>query len=478
MKKKIVVGLSIFSLLFVSGYIYIVISIEGITSSMDNLILLHQVEILREHLLIQVKRVQADLTLKNTRHARGVDTVIDHVRNMQAVANTCLDCHHSPDVTKELVSLKDQIGVYKDSLSRTFTIRANIKRLEEEEDTAFKAGEELIRKINRMVALTSSALDQKTMDNRSSIAHAKRILFVILAFGPIVGIGLAFIFIKGFTKPVNELLKATRRLRSGDLDYRIGALSDEFGEVAASFNEMALSLKEQMQKMQRVEQMTVVGQMATMLAHEIKNPLAGIKASMQILHEEPTLSEEDKVLLLQVIDEVKRIELLIKSLLNFARPPKPQFMAVNVNNILDQTINVSFRYPNGITVVRDFVSDLPATMADATQLQQIFLNLLLNATEAMPDGGIITVKTSNGALPDSFCVEISDTGKGIDEGIRDKIFQPFFTTKPKGTGLGLAITKQFIEQHGGSISISRNSNQGTTFRVTLPIKKDTEVQRA
>ena len=457
MKKKVVIGLSIFCVVFISGYIYIVASIERITSSQDDLIMLHRVEMLRERLLIQVKRVQADLHLMNTRHARGVDTVVDHVRSLETSADSCFDCHHAQHVVRELVGLRSRIEDYKDRLSRVFTIRANAMRLKEEEDVAFETGEELIAKVNKMVEMTRSALDKKTLFSRKSVAEAKKILFIIAAFGPILGIGLAVFLIRGFTGPVDALLKATRRLRSGDLDYRIVALSDEFGEVGESFNDMAGSLKEQMHKMQRVEQMTVVAQMATMLAHEIKNPLAGIKASIQLLHEELDLSQEDKHLLIQVIGEVRRIELLLTSLLSFAKPSKPNFMSVDVNTVLSETINVSFQYPKDIELVKDFDYQLPTMIADAMQLQQVFLNLLLNATEAMPDGGILTIKTYNSGSADSMNIEISDTGKGIDESSIEKIFEPFFTTKRKGTGLGLAITKRLVEQHGGTIGASRNS---------------------
>jgi len=260
------------------------------------------------------------------------------------------------------------------------------------------------------------------------------------------------------------------------LDYRIVALSDEFGEVAESFNDMAGSLKEQLHKMQRAEQMAVVAQMATMLAHEIKNPLAGIKASIQLLHEELDIAQEDKDLLVKVVGEVRRIELLLTSLLSFAKPSKPNFMIVDVNTVLSETINVSFQYPKHIELVKDFDYQIPSVRADAMQLQQVFLNLLLNATEAMPDGGTLTLRSYNGASADSVAIEISDTGKGIDESSMEKIFQPFFTTKPKGTGLGLAITKQLIEQHEGVIDFSRNASGGTTFTIVFPSHQEAEGQ--
>ena len=144
MKKKIVIGLTVFSIaLFLVG-IYIIATIQNATSTLDTLIKLHQVEILRENLLIRIKRVQNDLNLKHTRYARGVYTVVADVRNMESVSNECFKCHHAPYVVDRLTDMKNHIERYKDAISRVLTIKANIKRLETEEDNAIMIGEELV----------------------------------------------------------------------------------------------------------------------------------------------------------------------------------------------------------------------------------------------------------------------------------------------------------------------------------------------
>ena len=483
MKKKIIIGLSIFSLLFFMGGIYIIITIEKATSTLDNLITLHQVEILREHLLIDIKRVQSDLHLKSTRYARSVDTMITNVRNMKKMADTCFACHHSSDVHGKLVDLRKGLDKYKEALSRVLTIRANDRRLAIEEDIAFSIGEDMIEKVNTMINIATIKLDRKTKAALSGISETKTILYLLVGIGPLLTAILAFIFIKSLTRPVNVLLDATRRLESGDLDYRIDGLKDEFGIVAASFNEMAYSLKEQMLKMQRTEQMLVVGELAAGLVHEIKNPLAGIKVSVEVLTEDDNISKEDKESMLKVIQEINRIESLLKGLLNFAKPPKPQFMSVDLNDILYKTIDFSLRHlsmksqePDAIKVLKDLGTGLPEIMADTLQLQQAFLNLLLNAVDAMPHGGTLGVKTYYEEQDDLIIIEISDTGKGLDEAIKDKIFQPYVTTKSKGTGLGLAITRRLIEQQGGDIRAENNKGGGTIFKIRLSVKQHTEVK--
>jgi signal transduction histidine kinase len=178
------------------------------------------------------------------------------------------------------------------------------------------------------------------------------------------------------------------------------------------------------------------------------------------------------------VDEIKRIETLLKSLLNFAKPPKPQLTVVELNDLLDKTISFSLRHPSlssdttaTMSVVRDFDEKVPTTMADPMQLQQVFLNLLFNAIEAMTDGGTLTTTTHYDAELNAIQILISDTGTGIEKEIIDNIFQPFFTTKRKGMGLGLAITRRLVEQHGGDIYVESDPGKGTVFNILLRVNE-------
>lgn len=599
MKKKIIIGLSFFSLIFFIGGIYIIVTIEKTTSKFEQLIELHQVEILREHLLIQIKRVQSDLNVKDTHFARDLDVIVKNVRGMHGVVNACFMCHHTEAVTKKLEEMKKQTVEYEDALSRVLTIRANTPRLVEEEENAFRTGEALTTMVNGMIMLTSMKLSEKTQSVLRDVGRTKTILFLLVAVGPLFATALAFVFIRGFTKPVNALLEATRKIKTGDLDFRVEGLKDELGELAGSFNEMAVSLKKQLvrieesekryrmlfekagdaifiidaegenkgriieankaveemhgytldeiltmkmtdfdtteaarnspelmkrilqgeqikteiehrkkdgtvfpveisagllelgdhkyvlafdrditerkcseEALQRTEQIKVCGEMAVGMAHEIKNPLAGIKVSIEVLLDELNLADGDREVLVKVISEIKRLELLIKALLNFAKPPKPQFSLVDVQGLLDTVTSFSLKTPSfsPIMVLKDYAEHLPRIMADPMQLQQVFMNLILNAVEAMPGGGTLTLKTSLEKSSHVLQLMISDTGKGIEDEEKGKIFQPFFTTKSKGTGLGLAITKRLIEQHGGGIIAEKNHPKGTTFRISFPLR--------
>lgn len=475
MKRKIVLGLAVYSVVFLLAGVYVIHTIRTATADLDRLITLHQVEILREHYLLQVKRVQSDLTLRDTPYSRDFETVVRDVMNMGMIIDTCFDCHHSPQGTERLNELKHETERYKDSLSRVLTVRANASRLFNEKDTAFRIGEDLIAKVQGMIAITTSRLGENTQRAMNKISRTKYILYGIVALGPLLSALLGFIFISGLTRPVKVLVASTRKLKSGDLDHRVEKLRDEFGELADAFNDMAGSLKDQMLKMQRTEQLVVVGELAAGLAHEIKNPLAGIKVAMQVLSEEASLSEEDRDVVKKVAQEVVRLESLMKNFLNFAKPAKPRLVALNVNSLLNTILAFYVKnrshaadHPNPVTILKD-LQPLPETMADPMQLQQIFLNIALNAMDAMPKGGTLKVRTYFEGGPDLIHIEISDTGKGISAEHAENIFQPFFTTKPKGTGLGLAISKQLIEQHGGSISAAGGPDGGTVFRIRLPL---------
>ena len=485
MKKKILIGLGVLSLLFILIGAYVIVTVDRATSRLDHLVKLHQVEILREHLLLQIKRVQSDLAWSGTRYATGVDMIVSHGLRMGKMVDRCFQCHHSPQVTEGLVDLKRQTGNYEDFLSHVLTLDANRSRREEEKDEAIRRGQELIARVNGIIALTSRNLESNTRAVFRQIAITKTMLFLLIAVGPVILMTLGVLFTRELTRPVNTLLTATRRLKGGALDHRVEGLKDEFGELATSFNEMAGSLKEQMQKMQRTEQMVVVGELAAGLGHEVKNPLAGIKAAVNLLSEELTLNREDRDLFSRIVEQVGRLEALMKGFLNFAKPPKPQWERVSVNEVLETTIDFylvshrpSSQASGGIDIQKSMGDGLPRTMADPMQLQQVFLNLFLNAGDAMPDGGTLAVRTRYDASADSIRIGIKDTGPGIDPQIVGRIFSPFLTTKPKGTGLGLAICRQMIGQHGGSIGAENDPAGGALFRIVLPVKRGEEEVKA
>lgn len=242
-------------------------------------------------------------------------------------------------------------------------------------------------------------------------------------------------------------------------------------------NDTAASLRENFRQMQWAEQLIILSRMAGSLSYEIKGPLAGIKAATEVLSTDMALSSEHRDVLQKVLEQIRKIEVVLKGFLNFAKPPKPHFVPVGLNNVLDATVGFAVWHPvfssrkgNVIKIVKDYGANLPDIFADPIQLQQVFMNLLINSAEAMQAAGTITIHSSLTGDKRSVLIRLADTGHGIDDDTADKMFQPFFTTKAGGTGLGLAVTKEVIEQHGGQIRAVNNHDRGVSFTILIPIR--------
>jgi signal transduction histidine kinase len=262
----------------------------------------------------------------------------------------------------------------------------------------------------------------------------------------------------------------------------LGTLAAEAG-VALENAQLSEELRRSREIIRRADRLSALGTLAAGIAHEIRNPLVSIQTFFQLapdrLHDQEFLTE----FLRLTSGEVKRITDLISDLLAFARSPSPSMAEVDLNDLIEGVVRlVEPQVRSGqITIRKSLAADLPSTRADRDQLKQVFLNVLLNAMQAMEGGGEITIATTrvthNG---DSYCqVAIADSGAGIPPESLDDIFNPFFTTKDKGTGLGLAITNQVVAEHEGFISVDSAVGRGTTFRIHLrpagPVSEEQQV---
>ena len=240
--------------------------------------------------------------------------------------------------------------------------------------------------------------------------------------------------------------------------------------------ERTQELRDAQEQLVRHEKLTVMGQLAGGLGHELRNPLGAIRNAAYFLSmalEEP---EQEIKEALEILDnEVVTSERIINSLLDFARPKPPTWHNVDINDVVQATLS-RVPVPENVEVLRQLSEMLPMISGDADQLAQVFGNLILNAFQAMPEGGRLVVKTSassvepsEAASPEWVTVSFTDTGVGIDEETLGKVFEPLFTTKAKGIGLGLALTKLLIEGHGGTIEVQSAVGKGSTFTVKLPV---------
>lgn len=247
----------------------------------------------------------------------------------------------------------------------------------------------------------------------------------------------------------------------------------ELSEAKRKLEEWNLQLenkvKEVQQKLLRSERLATIGKLAASLGHELRNPLGVLHNSLYLLnHKLKDADEKVKKQLTIMERELMRSDKIIGDLLNFSRKREPSFAPTDLNEMIEEILS-KVEIPGEVKVVKELDS-LQTIMADGAQLQSVFLNLITNGLQAMPEGGALRVRTKpgNGYVE----VEISDTGVGIPEENLEKIFEPLFTTKSKGVGLGLSVTKRFVENHGGTIEVESKPNAGTAFRVRLPVKRE------
>lgn len=301
-------------------------------------------------------------------------------------------------------------------------------------------------------------------------------------------IGLLWVLVRVFvTRPIRQVADTIKDIiRSEKPDkvvaYKskddIGVLVENFNIMTKRLNELYKTLENKVQERTRqliqAEKIASAGQLATGLVHEIRNPLSGVKLALQMMEQECDPNSSYKEDAQAVYKEIQRIESLLNDLLRFARPHPAQFSLTNLNEVAERTLTLVRKKAAGsnVEILTKFKEPLPKVMADTDLLQQVFLNIILNAIHAMPQGGRLTVTTKD--TGDKVELRFSDTGHGIPKDYLDKIFDPFFTTKGSkgGSGLGLSISYRIIQEHNGEILVGSSEGEGTTFTIRLDAAKE------
>jgi signal transduction histidine kinase len=310
----------------------------------------------------------------------------------------------------------------------------------------------------------------------------QRVLLLIGLGGFLLGAAGAAILARRITRPLHRLVEGTVRIAHGDFSRAIADTSrDEVGDLARSFNEMTDQLLQARRRMEEAnrclvqhEKLASIGRMAATIAHEIRNPLTSVKLNIQKVAEEGT-GDALRAHLGLSLEGIDQIERFIKELLNFTRVPELSLERWSVDQIVEESLKVvgEVLAKKGIAVERSCAAGLPAIMADADKLRQVFLNVLRNAHEALDRGGRITVgcDSVNDGVRTMVRVKIADNGPGIAEKDRPNIFEPFYTTKPSGFGLGLANARKIVEQHDGTITVGRKRGRGAVFVILIPAEE-------
>ncbi len=294
----------------------------------------------------------------------------------------------------------------------------------------------------------------------------------IFIFGSVLSIAAGLWMSGLLVRPLKALKIGVRSIASGDYQSRVKEEgSREIKELASGFNSMAAelsklhALEEELRKRDR---MTALGEAAMVIAHEVRNPLGIIKTSTEVVRKRAQLGASEERLLGYVVDEVRRIERLIKDFLDFARPKTPVKSPVKLRILVDRVAALARIEAQKHHVDLEIIETSPdiAVLGDMDQLHQALLNLVLNALDVMPESGTLKISIYSDATHAS--ISVSDTGEGISADIIDKVFDPFFTTKAKGTGLGLAKVQHVAEAHGGTASCKSIKGEGAMFIISLP----------
>jgi len=373
-----------------------------------------------------------------------------------------------------------------------------------------------------------------------SLLESKRIILITIILDAIVLIIFgSFLLSRVLVKPIKDLVRLTQRISDGDFSQKIETTSkNEIGQLIGSFNRMIERLKENQESLEnyleslestnkklkqaqeeliRTEKLASIGRFAAGVAHEVGNPLGAILGYTSILQKEGLDREESKDYLKRIVKEIERINRIVRELLDFARPSKFEIKDVEINKVIESALSL-LSYQNNFKNIEtklDLQSDLPAIKGDEFQLSQVFINIILNAIDAMPKGGILRIQTSThvvenldvdrfqriyprrrksdptesdysrmrktdplAALFKKFSegdrlvkIRISDTGSGIKKEDLENIFDPFFTTKApdKGTGLGLSISLRIVESLEGEIRVESEVGKGSAFEVYFPV---------
>jgi len=312
------------------------------------------------------------------------------------------------------------------------------------------------------------------------IQEVQWILFAAVCCAIVLCFVLLSVLLVLIEHPLEQLMETIARVRRGDLSARVDFAKrvDDVGQLGRQFNEMIQQLDENrleieelhQREMARAEHLATLGELAAGLAHEIRNPLAGIAGVVDIMGKELPASSASRAVIGEVHREILHIQAILNDLLSYARPRPPNFHFADLNTTVEQAVELSRQQvrTKPIQVKFEPNASLPLVEHDPALIQQVILNLLLNGIQAISATGEVRVALQQDH--NSVIVQVSDTGRGISAEALPRIFKPFFTTRSEGTGLGLSLANSIVQSHGGRIDVTSIPGRGSQFKVFLPVQ--------
>ena len=318
----------------------------------------------------------------------------------------------------------------------------------------------------------SNVNQELNIHTRNDIVLASGIIFAIV-------VTIFLIHLRFVQRNLKLMSRAISDVEQGHFKTHIPVDdSEEIGTLVVSFNRMIDRLNDMrkelriahLKELERVDKLASVGQLAASMAHEIKNPVAGISSAMQVLIEDVDQNEQNISIFEEISRQIQRIDHAVNSLLAFSRPREPKMVATSFDTLLQLTMKLVLQQAKlaNVSVKLQIVSEIPGIEVDVEQVEQVLVNLCMNGIQAMPSGGTLTIGAKYQTDTERIFITVTDTGVGIESEKLDQIFKPFYTSKHKGSGLGLSLCKGIITRHGGDLSVESKVGIGSTFTMILP----------
>lgn len=422
----------------------------------------------------QARRFEKNYFLYRT----NLDDALEHVHNARAI------------LEKERQNIAAVVGqsgfnTMAEHLKRYEELIFQLVRIDKQNEANPDASQlndiegELRKHGAEMVAVAEDLVSKERKSLNSMLLMSQRIPVAFLGILILLIIYLAVFLSKQVLSPLNRMMGYTRRIAQGDFTPIVPRRKyhDEFSELAMAMNHMMYQLVYRQELLMKAHKLKAVGTLTAGVAHELNNPINNIILTASTLHEDfKEMSDEECLELVNdLVGESERAQKIVRNLLDFARESEVELESHTVQGIVEKTLRLASNQIKlaKVTVQGEIEENVPTIYGDRQQLEQVFLNLVLNALDAMPDGGVLGIKIANTEDRESVAVRFEDTGVGIPKQHLRDIFDPFFTSKKaaKGTGLGLAVSLGIVQRHGGDIRVESEVGKGTVFTVLLPVTK-------
>lgn len=501
MRRQLIISFSLIFGVCLLGASVIVYSIYTTSNSLRVAIGLHEIEDIRHDLFYSMQKVQTYVHSPSNVFANNLDEVISNTATLDKSINRCHDCHHRSKIVYEINATQNLVNSFKKQLSYLITMAADTERRNNSQIRVLHLSNTILNHVRDMIKRTGISAQIRTNEALNKLKRMYIFLGITILVTFLLALTFAHLLTKKITEPIKELIKSSRKICEGQWGHQTNfKATGEFAELFNSFNSMSLSLagekkqverqlieiEKNQEKIAEAKKMESLGILAGGIAHDFNNILSAILGNINLAALHPDLQDKTKELLAQAEKATLRAANLTQQLLTFAKGGDPVKETSSLNQVIKDSADFVI-HGKKVACNYNFPKNLWNVDIDKGQISQVIQNIVLNANDSMPEGGMIEIKCENILSNDDsdsqllknnkyVKISIKDSGQGIPADVVEKIFDPYFSTKTDGSGLGLAVTHSIINKHGGHIEVKSAPGIGTTFEVFLLASEDAEAE--